>query len=89
MAWTNTHLDGPYRHSQFWYRIIPDGPRKSHLEFEGLQLMPMAGRPSRRQRLAMGRSLAAEDSALWRKHLGPALEGELGRAPSRAPGRRP
>jgi hypothetical protein len=88
MAWTNTHLDGPFRHSQFWYRIFSDGPKKSHLEFEGLQLMPMAGRPTRRQLLAQARALAAEDSALWRKHLGPALERSVGRPSAMGAGRR-
>ena len=26
LAWTNTHLDGPFQGSQYWYRVVPDGP---------------------------------------------------------------
>lgn len=35
--WSNTHLAGPNRHSQFLYQIIPIG-QKSKLEFIGLQV---------------------------------------------------
>ncbi|HTT14718.1 MAG TPA: hypothetical protein VMG81_02940 [Thermoplasmata archaeon] len=76
-AWTNTHLSGPYRYSQFWYRIVPDGPRRSHLEFHGLQLTdrPRALTPAelRRESEAVRRS----DAATWRQKLGPALERAL------------
>lgn len=37
-AWTNTHLGGPYRHSQYLYRIVPTGRRTSRLEYTGLQI---------------------------------------------------
>ena len=39
LAWTNTHLDGPFRHSQYWYRIVADGSRRCHLEFYGSRLV--------------------------------------------------
>jgi hypothetical protein len=37
-SWTNTHLKGPYRHSQFLYRIVPVGRTRSRLEYVGLQV---------------------------------------------------
>ncbi len=50
LSWTSTHLTGPYRLSQFWYRIVPDGPRRSHLEFTGFHVQrdaPRAGPTAR------------------------------------------
>jgi hypothetical protein len=77
-AWTNTHLTGPFRHSQFWYRIEPDGPRRSHLEFRGLKL-------ERRQRSTpaatvarLARAEGRSDAATWRTQLGPALDRDVG-----------
>ena len=76
-AWTNTHLDGPYRNSQFWYRIVPDGPRRSHLEFHGLRLEthPRAPAPSEIVRLAEANRRS--DAATWRRKLAPALARDL------------
>jgi hypothetical protein len=84
LSWTNTHLDGPHRHSQFWYRIIADGRSRSHLEFDGLQLA-RAGRALSPREIA--RRAAAEgrhDAATWRTHLAPALHAELAGRRSRA-----
>jgi hypothetical protein len=77
MAWTNTHLDGPYRHSQYWYRIVSDGPRRSHLEFHGLRLesTPRALSPLDTARRAEQR--CRDDSGEWRRRLAPALERDL------------
>lgn len=79
MAWTNTHLDGPYKNSQYWYRIKADGPRASHLEFTGMRLVTVP-RPVSRSAIA---KLAAEeregDSKLWRESIAPSLEEELAR----------
>jgi len=78
MAWTNTHLDGPFQHSQYWYRIAPDGSRRSHLEFYGSRLV------TSRRSLSLSEiaRLAAEerrgDSGLWRRRIAPALERDLG-----------
>lgn len=74
MAWTNTHLDGPFRHSQFWYRIVPHGRNASHLEFEGL-LLETVGRRLSAAQIARRASLnQRHDAAEWRHYLGPALE---------------
>lgn len=78
MAWTNTHLSGPFRYSQFWYRIVPDGPRRCHLEFTGLKIetrsRPLTPVEVRRESEANRR----EDSATWRQRFAPALERDVG-----------
>ncbi|MGB6500526.1 MAG: hypothetical protein WBG19_03885 [Thermoplasmata archaeon] len=77
MAWTNTHLDGPFRHSQYWYRIVPDGPRRSHLEFRGLRLVRTDGTGSATEVARLTDRELKEDSILWRLRLAPALERAL------------
>jgi hypothetical protein len=78
-AWTNTHLSGPFRYSQFWYRIERDGARRSHLEFRGLKLerrsKPTAPGVVARLARAEGRS----DAMTWRTQLGPALDADVRR----------
>jgi hypothetical protein len=64
LAWTNTHLAGPNRHSQFWYQVTPVGQRASRLDFTGLQIN--YGRaPSAARIAARARKLADEDSKAW------------------------
>ena len=72
-SWTNTHLDGPYRHSQFWYRIVPAGTKASYLEFEGLQLTEVPAPIPPKEILRRARLLKRSDSAEWRDYLAPAL----------------
>ena len=78
LSWTNTHVDGPFRHSQYWYRVVPDGPRSSHLEFTGLRLVRVRAKlsPAEIRRRALAERTA--DSALWRGSLAPALEAAAG-----------
>ncbi len=66
-AWTNTHLAGPTRHSQFWYRIRPRGPRASVIEFTGLQVEPAARRLTPAELARRTREVRGEDAALWRR----------------------
>jgi hypothetical protein len=88
MAWTNTHVSGPFLHSQFWYRVVPDGPRRSHLEFDGLELRKLARRPSARELARLTEETRAGDARLWRERIGPALDRDLaGRARGRTKGR--
>ncbi len=76
-AWTNTHIGGPTRHSQFFYRIVPRGRRGSSLEFIGLQV-ERAPRPLTPTQLARrAREVAREDAALWRR-LARAMASDLG-----------
>jgi len=75
-SWTNTHLDGPFRHSQFWYRIVPDGRSRSHLEFVGLKLESLPRKLSRAEVARHARANRDSDAREWRTHLAPALEKE-------------
>jgi hypothetical protein len=77
LAWTNTHLDGPYRHSQYWYQIVPDGPRRSHLEFTGMRLVRSPRRLTATQVARLAEKERLEDSGLWRRRMAPALEHDL------------
>ncbi len=76
-AWTNTHLDGPYRYSQFWYRIVPNGPRNCHLEFSGLHLENSRRGVTPREAAQRADERRRSDSGEWRRRLAPALEREL------------
>jgi len=73
MAWTNTHLDGPFRYSQYWYRIVADGARHSHLEFEGFRLVQRARRASSTEVARLAAAERAGDAKTWREQLAPAL----------------
>lgn len=84
LAWTNTHLDGPYQHSQYWYRIVADGPRRSHLEFIGLRL-ETSRRPLSAS--AVARKTEEErldDATMWQRRIAPALARDLGPLAARA-----
>jgi len=86
-AWTNTHLDGPFRGSQYWYRVVADGPRRSHLDFTGLRLVTSA-RPLPASEVAReAEECRRFDSMEWRRRLAPALE-EAVRTGRGAPARR-
>ena len=66
-SWVSTHILGPCHHSQFRYRIVPDGPVASALLFEGRELR-WAGRtlsPAENRRLS--KRLGAEDAGLWKR----------------------
>jgi hypothetical protein len=77
MAWTNTHLDGPFRHSQYWYRIVPDGPRRCHLEFRGFRLIT-SPRPLSASHVArLANRERRSDSNLWRVRMAPAFRRDL------------
>jgi hypothetical protein len=65
--WVSTHIEGPNRHSQFRYTILPIGPRASVLLFEGREL-GWAGRPLSPQANAeLSRRLRFEDAHEWRR----------------------
>ncbi len=81
-AWTNTHLAGPTRHSQFWYRIVPRGARGSVIEFTGLQVEPSSRRLPPAALARRAREVAREDRATWRR-LARVMGRELGTAPAR------
>jgi len=71
LSWTSTHISGPLKHSQFLYRIVPEGNDGSRLDFIGLQLEPRA--MSKSEAAALARKVRKEDSTAWR-HLAKAME---------------
>jgi hypothetical protein len=77
-AWTNTHLTGPFRYSQFWYWIERDGARRSHLEFRGLKLERRVHQPAPAVVARIARAEGRLDAATWRTQLAPALDAEVG-----------
>lgn len=81
LSWVNTHVAGPFRHSQFIYRIIPEG-RASRLQFRGL-LLCYSARPVRPSKLRqVGLSEKRHDSQVW-QNLAKAMAKELGQRPGR------
>jgi hypothetical protein len=84
-SWSNTHLAGPTRHSQFLYTIRPRGRHRSVLEFVGLQVEPSPRTLSARELRRRARAVAREDTATWVR-LGRAMAADL--AGDRAAARR-
>ena len=80
MSWTSTHLTGPHRLSQFWYRIVSDGPRASHLDFTGFHVERNVSSTGAAARAKLAARLAREDARGW-KHYAAAMTADLG--PSR------
>ena len=78
-SWTNTHVAGPTRHSQFLYTIVPEGPHRSRLEFVGLQVERSSRRLTEGELSRRAHALAREDAAAWDR-LARAMAEELGTA---------
>lgn len=89
LAWTNTHLDGPYRGSQYWYRLLPDGPDRCQLEFRGLRLVTVPRELSSAEVRRRAERCRRADSGEWRRRLAPALEQAVASRRTVARGGRP
>jgi hypothetical protein len=76
LAWTNTHLTGPNRHSQFLYEVLPDGKNASRLLFTGQQIETVETIADRQVR-ALAARIRKEDAAAW-KNLARAMAADLG-----------
>jgi hypothetical protein len=87
LEWTNTHLDGPFRHSQYWYHIVPDSSRSCHLEFRALRLEASPRPLSASEVAEMVDRERGWDSNLWRRRIAPALERDLAPKAGRSRGR--
>lgn len=64
LSWTNTHLGGPNKHSQFWYQIVARGSGKSKLDFIGLQVN-YGKRPPQARIAEIREELKADDMRMW------------------------
>src|SRR5208337_2680169 len=65
LSWTNTHISGPHRHSQFIYKIEPQGKNRSRLKFTGL-LICYSPNPLAREKLRkIARDERRTDSKAW------------------------
>jgi len=75
LSWTNTHIFGPNQHSQFLYKIVPEGRSRSRLYFKGLLICYSSKPLSRRQLLKIGRTERRLDATVWH-HLAAELRKE-------------
>ena len=75
-SWTNTHLAGPNKHSQFLYQITAEEERSSRLEFTGLQIDYGRQKISQKEIASLTRKYREEDSMIW-KRLAKEMEKDL------------
>jgi len=67
LTWTNTHLTGPNKYSQFLYQIVPENERVCRLDFTGLQIQLISKKRLNRKEIELlAEKLRSEDSAIWR-----------------------
>ena len=74
-SWTNTHISGPNQHSQFLYKLVPEGKKRSRLYFKGLLVYYSRNPLTKQQLIKIGREERRADSTAWR-HLATALRRE-------------
>ena len=65
-SWVSTHIAGPMRHSQFRYRIVPDGANASALIFEGRELRWQGPTLTAAAARELARQVCREDSGAWK-----------------------
>src|SRR5271169_5857451 len=65
LTWTNTRVSAAGRHSQFLYRIVPEGSKRSRLEFTGSQVNEAKRKPSPSRIAALSAEEAKTDSRAW------------------------
>jgi len=78
LSWTNTHISGPNRHSQFLYKLVPEGKTRSRLYFRGLLVCYTRKPIPKSELLKIGREERRADSAAW-QYLAAALRKEANR----------
>ncbi len=66
LSYTNTHLAGPNKYSQYVYEIVPEGARSSRLDFTGREVRS-AGAMTKRQLTAHARLARSATAAIWRR----------------------
>ncbi len=75
-AFTNTHIDGPTPHSQFWYEFFAEEDGGSRLDFTGLYLVPSKKKLSKEDVEKIAAEERKGDSSIW-KNLAKAMESDL------------
>ena len=75
LSWTNTHIAGPNRHSQFLYKIVPEGKTRCRLYFQGLLIQYSRKPLTPRQLHNIARNERQGDATAWR-HLAASLRKE-------------
>lgn len=83
LLWTNTRISEVGKHSQFVYRMVPEGRRASRLEFYGAQVEEATKKPTTARLAALAKELADTDALIW-VNLARAIEKDL--APTRSRG---
>jgi hypothetical protein len=75
-SFSNTHVDGPTPHSQFWYEFFPEKDGGSRLDFTGLLLLPSKRKLSDAEVAKMAEAERRGDSKIW-QNLAKAMEADL------------
>ncbi len=78
LSWTNTHLSGPNKYSQFLYEIKPENEKTSKLYYIGLQMEYKKHKLSKKDIEAREKEQMNEDAAVW-KIIAEEMERELGK----------
>ena len=76
LSWTNTHIGGPNRHSQFLYKLVPEGKNRSRLYFQGLLIHYSPKTVTRQQLRKIAAAERRADATAWR-HLAAALRRDM------------
>ena len=75
LSWTSTHIAGPNLHSQFLYKLVPEGKSYSRLYFRGLYVCYSSKPISNAQLRRIANEERRGDSTAWR-HLAAAVRRE-------------
>lgn len=76
MLYTNTHITGPAKHSQFIYEIVPEGENRSKLQFTGLLLYRSERKLTKKEIARVASEERKFDSDIW-KRLARAMKADL------------
>jgi len=76
LSWTNTHISGSHRHSEFIYKIEPQGKKRSKLKFTGLLICYSKNVLTREKLRKIARDERRADSKAWH-HLAVAMEKDM------------
>jgi len=77
LSWTNTHLTGPNKYSQYLYQIVPETQMTCRLERASLQVEYGRKRLNKKEIESLAEKLRNEDSAAW-KLLAAEMEKDFG-----------